>query len=403
MCRCKYWRKLFHFQGYVVSDINVNEELAVVRLRRDERFGLSCPACHAAMGENRRVLQSARDLPLGPATLVLIHYEAIQGWCSACGAYTTFHPPGIDHRAQATDRLKRFVSRLCRFIPLSRITDFVGISGATAFRWDQAVLEQTLPEPDLDNLSVLLVDEKAVRKHYGFVTLVMNGETGELLHLAEGKKKTSFESFFDRLTPEQKARIKAVAMDRNGAYYRVVRKTLPHARIIYDKFHIVANMHKVIDRVRNQEYRNANAQDKDVIKGQRFNLYRNPENCIGKQRRELKNLLKLNANINKVYVLKEALKQLWTYQYAACARKYLYRWVAWAKDARIDVLTRFAEGLLRDQEELVDYCRYPITIGRLEGFNNTVSRLVHRACGIRNLHYLFLKLRQESIPHALQT
>jgi len=354
------------------------------------------------MRETRRVMQNARDLPLGLVALVHVHYEAIQGRCSACGAYTTFHPPGIDHRARATDRLKRFVSRLCRFVPLSHITDFVGVSGATAFRWDKAVLEQTLPPPDLDNVSILLVDEKAVRKHYGYVTLVMNGETGELLHLAEGKKKVSLQSFFDRLTPEQKGRIKAVAMDRNGAYYRVVRKTLPQARIIYDKFHVIANMHKVIDRVRNEEYRKASAQDQAVIKGQRFNLYRNPENCTGKQRRRLKHLLKLNANLNSVYVLKEALKRLWTYTYPACARRYLHAWVSWANDAGIPLLTRFATALLRDQQELVDYCRYPFTTGRLEGFNNTVSRLVHRACGIRNLDYLFLKLRQESMPNALQ-
>jgi len=33
----------------------------------------------------------------------------------------------------------------------------------------------------------------------------------------------------------------------------------------------------------------------------------------------------------------------------------------------------------------------------LEAFNNTVSRLVHRACGVRDTDYLFLKLRQESL------
>ena len=34
--------------------------------------------------------------------------------------------------------------------------------------------------------------------------------------------------------------------------------------------------------------------------------------------------------------------------------------------------------------------------GPLEGFNNTVSRIIHRARGIRGLDCLILKLRQES-------
>lgn len=51
-------------------------------------------------------------------------------------------------------------------------------------RYETDVLEADLPEPDLDNLEVLLVDEKSVRKGHGYVTVVLNGRTGELLHMA---------------------------------------------------------------------------------------------------------------------------------------------------------------------------------------------------------------------------
>jgi ABC-type branched-subunit amino acid transport system substrate-binding protein len=47
------------------------------------------------------------------------------------------------------------------------------------------------------------------------------------------------------------------------------------------------------------------------------------------------------------------------------------------------------------------YLAHRITIGPLEAFNNTVSRIIHRACGVRNLDYLFLKLRQESLDPVL--
>ena len=39
-----------------------------------------------------------------------------------------------------------------------------------------------------------------------------------------------------------------------------------------------------------------------------------------------------------------------------------------------------------------------LNLGDLEAFNNTISRLIHRACGMRDTDYLFLKLRQESLP-----
>ena len=63
-------------------------------------------------------------------------------------------------------------------------------------------------------------------------------------------------------------------------------------------------------------------------------------------------------------------------------------------------LTRFAKGLLQAQEEILNYCLYPITYGPLEGFNHTISRILHRACGIRDLGCLFLKLRQEPLAPA---
>ena len=390
-------RSLFRFDGYVVSSISMSEKVVQVNLRRDGRFGLRCPACGATMAGNRSKLQTARDLPWGPATLVLIVYEAIQGWCSVCGRFATIHPGGIDNHARATRRLMEFVSRLARHLPLLHVKEVAGIDDATAFRWDQAILRQNLPPPKFDDLRILLIDEKAVRRHHGYVTLVMNGVTGELLYLAEGKKKESLQGFFDQLSKEQKASIVAVGIDRSGAYLEVVKDQLPDANVVFDKFHLIANYHAVIDQVRRSEWRKASAEHKDVIKGQRYNLFRNPENRTQEQTQSLMNLLHVNRNLSVVYILKDALRKLWDYKYPRAAAKYLNRWCGWATVSGIEAVRKFGRSLWKAREEVLNFCRHRITTGPLEGFNNTVSRIIHRACGIRSLDYLFLKLRQESL------
>ena len=96
-----------------------------------------------------------------------------------------------------------YVCRLCRFMPADKIPVFLPISASTARRWDKRILAQYLPDPDLDNLRVILIDEKSIGAGHQYMTVVINGETGEVLHLAEGKKKTSLESFFQKLTPQQ--------------------------------------------------------------------------------------------------------------------------------------------------------------------------------------------------------
>jgi transposase len=290
-----------------------------------------------------------------------------------------------------------FVSCLARHLPLSHVKEIVPVDDATAFRWDKAILQRNLPEPKLDDLRVLLIDEKAVRKRHGYVTLVMNGQNGELLHMAEGKKKESLQSFFDKLSDEQKKGIVAVGMDRAGAYYEVVKEQLPQADIVFDKFHLIANYNEVIDKVRRAEWHKASEQDKGVIKGQRYNLFRNPENRSKPQTRSLYRLLAINESIMRVYVLKDALRELWTYEYRGWAEKYFDKWVGWAKDSAVEALQTFARSLVKARDEVLNYCKHKITTGPLEAFNNTISRIIHRACGIRNMDYLFLKLRQESL------
>lgn len=390
-------RTLFPFEGYVVHKVTMSGELVQVNLRRDRRYRLACPACGATMARNRVKLQTARDMPWGPAMYVLIVYEAIQGRCSSCGRFATIHPGGIDEHARATRRFMEFVSRLARHLPLSHVREVVGVDDATAWRWDKSVLERKLPPPNLDGLRILLIDEKSVRRGHGYVTLVMNGATGELLHMAEGKKKQSLQGFFEKLTEAQKASIVAVGMDRAGAYLEVVKEQLPHADVVFDKFHLIANYHAVIDQVRRSEWRKASAEDKDVIKGQRYNLFRNPSNRTGEQTQSLMKLLHVNRNLAVTYILKDALRKLWDYKYPGAAAKYLDKWCGWAAVSGIEAVRKFGRSLMKAREQVLNFVRHRITTAPLEGFNNTVSRIIHRACGVRSLDYLFLKLRQESL------
>ncbi|MFT5187637.1 MAG: transposase [Verrucomicrobiales bacterium] len=98
-------------------------------------------------------------------------------------------------------------------VPVTAVAEMMSLGESTVRRYDMAVLKEDLPEPNLDGLRVLIIDEKSIRRGHGYVTLVLNGETGELLHMAEGKKKASLEYFLEKLTDKQKASIEAVCID----------------------------------------------------------------------------------------------------------------------------------------------------------------------------------------------
>jgi transposase len=345
---------------------------------------------------NRKTRQSALDLALGPAKFVGLLYEAVQGYCRACARYETVRPLGIVEHHQATLRLMRQVSLLSRWLAVERICEVVAVTPASAYRYDRYILQTELPAPRLDGLEALLIDEKYLGKA-GFVTLVLNARTGELLWMAEGRGQDALKGFFAKLSPEQKASIVAVGLDRSGANRAAVQEHLPQADIVFDKFHLISNYGEVIDKIRRRTQAQADEAGYTFIKGQRYNLLRNPENLSRAARKQLDLLLAANRDLSAAYLLKDAFKQVWTYTYRKCADKRLTGRIQMAIETGIAELKRFANSLTEAKEQILNFCQHRITSARIEAFNTIVSRVLHKACGVSNLDFLFLKLRQESL------
>jgi len=395
--KIKDFRAVYPFEGYVTESVNCESAAMQIKLEWDRRRCLRCPDCGEVMGRNRESRSVAYDLPCGGVQIVRVDYPAIQGLCPRCGTYHTIRPLEIHPRRHATWRLIRYCTLLARHLPLDMMVAVLGVPAATAWRYDRDVLEADPPAPDLDGIEAILVDEKSVRRGHQYVTLVLNAATGELLHMAEGKKKESLEAFFALLSEAQKATIKAVCIDRNGAYGAVVAEALPGAEVVYDKFHLMSNLGKALDELRRSEYSKATGEFRHVLKGQRFNLLRHPENLAPAGELALHGLLDINRNLQVAYPLKDQFRLVWTYTKPGWARRYLRQWIWWVEESGIAPLIRFAKGIERDIEGVVAWCKHRITNARIESFNSVVSRIIFKARGIRSLEYLYLKLRQESL------
>jgi transposase len=68
-----------------------------------------------------------------------------------------------------------------------------------------------------------------------------------------------------------------------------------------------------------------------------------------------------------------------------------------AEESKLAPFQRLAKSFRKGADKIVAFCKHRITSGKIEGFNNLVSRVVHRACEITNLAYAWLKFRQLSI------
>lgn len=389
-------RTLWNFEGFITSKVTFLASSVKVFVHFDKRRKPHCPHCGRPMGINRIVDRRVKDLALGTISNVEILLKTIQGKCSRCGSCKTFLPDEISENATATKRLQHYAFLLCRFMSPAEASQILPYSDDTIRRWDQNILEEEFGHIDLEKVSHILIDEKSIGKRHRYVTLVLNGETGELLYMGQGKKCESLRPFFEQMTLKQRERIKFACMDRNAAYNRVVTEYCQKAKIIFDKFHIEKNLHDAVDAERREEMAKANKEHKGVIKGKRYIILRHKEKLNKNQKASLDDLLSMNEKINAAYYLKESFRQLWCLKDRFDIFEFICEWADKTEEKGLKHLMRFGEGLLDNIREILATVTYGLTNAPIERFNGTVARIIARGYGFRNMRYLFLKLRQQS-------
>jgi len=141
----------------------------------------------------------------------------------------------------------------------------------------------------------------------------------------------------------------------------------------------------------------ASEQDRSVIKGSRFLLLAHAENLSDTGEQRLQELLRTNEGLSMAYQLKEQFKGIFQYQKQGWALRALDQWCAMAQASDLSPFQRLAKGLMKQRERVCGFVKHRLTSGKIEGFNNLLSRIIHRACGIKDLDYLELKLRHGSV------
>jgi transposase len=363
------------------------------------RPGSNPPRCSGCGGVGNQihdvVERLIRDLPLLDAeTWLRVPRRRVE--CPECGpkleAVSWLAPYD-----RVTSRLAESVARLCRNLPVLQTARFYRLDWKTVKRIDKEYLQETLGPVDLAGVTVLLMDEFAIRKGHRYATTIADPYTKRVLWVGRGRSRETLRSFFALLGEEGRQAIRAVVMDMNGAYEEEVRAQCPQAEIIYDLFHVIAKYgREVIVRTRGLEASRLQHADtaRQVIKSSLWLLLRNKKNLSRPQDRlRLRELLAANRALLTVYLLKDDLKHLWSYRYPGAAVRFWKRWYGWAVRSRIEPLRRFAKRLKPYLAGILAHCRWRFHTSLLEGINNTIKVIKRRAYGFHDDDYFFLKIR----------
>ena len=425
-------------QGFVSTMFASNEEnsksvlmLASKRPTKD----VVCSFCGGKVKIYDTYEINLKDIPFDPNMENVVHCTAHRYRCTDCketfSEEIPFKYPGTRITWRAANWIKAFLRNK---LSIRAIQNLTGIHWDTIRKVQLEIMEEALSERKSELLrsgykpKYLAVDEFALHKGHRYATCVMDLDEGDIIWVGIGRSMDNFEKFFAETDPSLLSEVIAVAMDMNASYNKLVEKYLPQAQIVYDRYHMQAQFGRdVLGVVRLDEARKHRARSMEILDGindetdketkrtqkeaarsekrkysdlkkSRWSLLMNKENLDEKRKEALNTILQAHRDLSICYVMKEEMCRLFEECDYNKATEGWMKWFDAAKASEVPALVKFAEQKEKRLPGLIAHSIYPISTGKLEGFNNKIKVAKRIGYGFRNEDYFFTLIRYLSLP-----
>jgi transposase len=383
----------FGIRGYDYVRTDYRGGATIFTIRQDPE-DCRCSACGSREVISRgHAERRFRCVPIGShPTAVVLPIPRVE--CRACGSVRQVEVPFADPRRSYTRAFERYALELSRRMTIRDVAHHLDVGWDLIKDIQKRDLSRRYAKPKLKHLRAIAIDEIAVARGHRYLTVVMDLESGAVAFVGDGKGADALKPFWKRLRPS-KARVEAVAMDMSGAYQSAVRANLPKAAIVFDRFHVVKLFNDKLSDLRRALYREAtDVQHKEVLKGTRWLLLKNPENLDEEkdERGRLREALKLNEPLATAYYLKDDLRRFWEQPGKRFATTFLDGWIRRAEATGIKVLQQMAKTLAAHRSGLLAYYDVMISSGPMEGTNNKIKTMKRQAYGFRDREFFKLKI-----------
>jgi transposase len=383
----------FGLVGYTYVKTQYREG-AVIFTVAHKRDGMRCSVCKGTRLTLRgTTTRRFRTVPVG-SKKVYVDLEVQRVNCKRCRHIRQVNLGFADPRFSYTRAFERYALELSRHMTILDVARHLSVSWDTIKDIEKRYLKKKFSHPRLRDVSSIAIDEIAVTKGHWYLTVVLDLESGAVIFVGDGKGSDALEPFWKRLN-RSGADVKAIAIDMSPAYISAVMDHLPEATIVFDHFHVIKLYNDKLSDLRRDLYREAkDGLKKDVLKGTRWLLLKNPDNLDVKKKEgeRLQEALKLNEPLYTAYYLREELKQIWLQRTKKEAQRLLTEWVLKAGSTNIPMLKTVAKTLSAHRSGILAYYDFPISTGPLEGTNNKIKTMKRQAYGFRDMEFFKLKI-----------
>lgn len=243
---------------------------------------------------------------------------------------------------------------------------------------------------DVSGLRRLGLDEIALRKgQKDYVVVLVDLDQKSLIGLAPSRKHEDIQKVLAGWGQEVLNQITEVSIDLSGNYRGLVRKQMPKAQVVADRFHVAQLVNRELNCVRNHEIRSnqthldelEQARIEKVLKSSKYALLKPEKNLTDKQKIMLEQVKQVSPRLAQMHQQKEMLKQI--FDTAVDWEEGITRLGDWLAQAETTFKTSVAT-IDRWLEEVANYFEHRTTSGVVEGINNKLKLIKRSGYGFRN-------------------
>ena len=357
-------------------------------LKRNE---YRCPECHSKdvifKGRKRRQFLL---VPCGKKT-VLLDLLMHRLLCQRCGKvrwpYLAFAPG----KQRYTNSFALFVITLLQHMTIKSVSSLLGVSWDLVKQIHEKKLKSLYAYIDLRQVRYIAIDEFSIKKGHVYMSIIIDMETGRILHAVEGRRKEDIAPFFKKLA-KKADKLQAIAMDMSHSYTAAALEYLPHVDIVFDRFHVSAQVNQALDTLYRRQLHHLAKSGQKTSGGGRFVLFRNYTELDPHRKARLDALLEVNRPLFIMHSMKEQLRLFWQLPTLNSARRFLTLWSKDAYESGIKELKKMSKMIAARQTQLLNYFKYRLTCGKIEGLINKIKTLKRQTYGFRDMLYFKLRL-----------
>lgn len=290
--------------------------------------------------------------------------------------------PWARERSGFTLLFEALVMAMVAEMPVATLAALVGETDMRVWRIVHHYVDEAVEAQDLEGVERVGIDETSSRRGHEYVSVFADLDERRGVFCVEGRDHETVQAFslFLETHGGDPERVREVCQDMSEAFLKGTLSYLPAAEVTFDRYHVKSHLSKAVDEVRREEAKH----QRDLLKNTRYMWLKRPKNLTERQRDLLDELLAQPLETVRAYTLAQQFDSFYEIEDPDTAEEYLHRWIAEARESRLEPLDKFCDTLEDHWPGVIRWHHSRVSNGLLEGLNSLIQAAKRRARGYRS-------------------